>query len=941
MQYYPTPARSSSTSTVNSQPDHLVPNNTVAANGTIPFSYNLSHPYLNPNPTPQVTGAAHPPSIHYTTHSAQSLTTQQQVNQVINATTRKRGRPIPKTPKPTTPSPRKKQTPPSGLSNVIIPLPLVGLNHAYYHSPTTMLNTGFIHSPFSPISTPAAAPTNYQSPPSVSAPAPLQLSNYTPLRPTASIPVPPLWQDHLNEAHSALETYKTFPVTPGSLEYVTLSNLCSSLQVSSIEQILNPELWTRFSNARKEMFRSKSEDLSLLSKLGVEEKEILRAAQMSFNWKQHSSLEPFPYSDNLALLFHCTRNAANLASILSQGLDERLSSGGATGAGGLLGRGIYFADNPLKSIAYDGGTGIIFLCAVLLGDCLAVDHLPNRASFVREPEKGKDQKRNFNDSFYDSIVGRPGGPNNEYVIYNRYQCVPMYQIKYQRTGARPTAGNSIHARQQKSLPPIAFTPQGTGLVAPSAQGLSQGWAFHASTVFAQMGIILDEVVMADGYAGVAVSAQMKEDEAAADLLHKLDTLNSLGFWDEEKNKITLKKYGNDLDRAVNFLLDEDNSQSSQGTAQTASSSSATGAVSASATSASTSSAAGASTSSSTSATTKPTILIQLTDDEEDSSSPKDELLPKQKATEINKSLPSNSQDPSQIKANIKADLRNYIQDFDFDSLLPKPASQTKPVPTLNLNLSAFTASTSTATKLAPKFPDPAAADLDFHDWLLDFDLSSLHSTPVLPLDPSPTVSLSSAFAPLSKEECPICCEEFDYDASNPTNPINSGSWAVLSCSHKVCNVCHAQIVKVRDTMSGVSHTSTKCPFCGGNSGTEIGTCPTGIMRVVESPGSCSGYEGYSTWAVNYSVASGGYSLSRTAYIPNTTEGRRILGLLKTAWDRRLVFTIGTSNTTGVENTLVWNIHHKTAVSGGVTSHGYPDSGYLERVGWELKAFGIE
>lgn len=50
---------------------------------------------------------------------------------------------------------------------------------------------------------------------------------------------------------------------------------------------------------------------------------------------------------------------------------------------------------------------------------------------------------------------------------------------------------------------------------------------------------------------------------------------------------------------------------------------------------------------------------------------------------------------------------------------------------------------------------------------------------------------------------------------------------------------------------------------------------------------------------------------RVAYLPMTAEGERVLGLLQRAWDQRLVFTVGTSVTTGTSNTVVWNgIHHK-------------------------------
>ena len=53
-------------------------------------------------------------------------------------------------------------------------------------------------------------------------------------------------------------------------------------------------------------------------------------------------------------------------------------------------------------------------------------------------------------------------------------------------------------------------------------------------------------------------------------------------------------------------------------------------------------------------------------------------------------------------------------------------------------------------------------------------------------------------------------------------------------------------------------------------------------------------------------------ITRTAYLPNTRQGREILNLLEVAFDRRLVFTIGSSRTTGHEGVITWNdIHHKT------------------------------
>jgi len=56
--------------------------------------------------------------------------------------------------------------------------------------------------------------------------------------------------------------------------------------------------------------------------------------------------------------------------------------------------------------------------------------------------------------------------------------------------------------------------------------------------------------------------------------------------------------------------------------------------------------------------------------------------------------------------------------------------------------------------------------------------------------------------------------------------------------------------------------------------------------------------------------------TRTAYLPDNRQGRQILELLRRAFEARLVFTIGTSYTTGRENVIVWNgIHHKTKPDG--------------------------
>ena len=68
---------------------------------------------------------------------------------------------------------------------------------------------------------------------------------------------------------------------------------------------------------------------------------------------------------------------------------------------------------------------------------------------------------------------------------------------------------------------------------------------------------------------------------------------------------------------------------------------------------------------------------------------------------------------------------------------------------------------------------------------------------------------------------------------------------------------------------------------------------------------------------------------------------QILRLLRKAWDRKLTFTIGTSVTSGQQDTVVWNeIHHKTEFGSNLSGHGFPDVNYVGNVLAELAAQGI-
>lgn len=74
---------------------------------------------------------------------------------------------------------------------------------------------------------------------------------------------------------------------------------------------------------------------------------------------------------------------------------------------------------------------------------------------------------------------------------------------------------------------------------------------------------------------------------------------------------------------------------------------------------------------------------------------------------------------------------------------------------------------------------------------------------------------------------------------------------------------------------------------------------------------------------------------RTCYLPDCPLGRKVLRYLKIAFDRRLLFSIGRSATTGREDVVVWNsVDHKTQCS------MYPDPGYLQRCLTQLTHLGV-
>ncbi|XP_034441659.1 uncharacterized protein dtx3l2.3 [Hippoglossus hippoglossus] len=180
--------------------------------------------------------------------------------------------------------------------------------------------------------------------------------------------------------------------------------------------------------------------------------------------------------------------------------------------------------------------------------------------------------------------------------------------------------------------------------------------------------------------------------------------------------------------------------------------------------------------------------------------------------------------------------------------------------------------------------------------------------------------------------CPICMDKFKDKIK-------------LKCTHELCKGC-LQTLKMK--------TGPICPVCRDVFDVVEGNQPSGKMSSKTWGSSLDGFPDCATIVISYDIPGGNqtkrhpnpgqhYSgIQRTAYLPDNDEGREVLQLLSRAFDQKLIFTVGMSRTTGLENQVTWNdIHHKTSRSGGPNSFGYPDPGYLSRVREELKAKGIK
>lgn len=181
-------------------------------------------------------------------------------------------------------------------------------------------------------------------------------------------------------------------------------------------------------------------------------------------------------------------------------------------------------------------------------------------------------------------------------------------------------------------------------------------------------------------------------------------------------------------------------------------------------------------------------------------------------------------------------------------------------------------------------------------------------------------------------ECVICMD------------IVQNKKTLEKCSHEFCKDCIEIQFKYRP----------QCPICFTAYGKITGTQPAGYMEINrDKRQKLPGFVEKGLIRVYYSFSDGTqgsehpnpgqryYGTNRTGYLPDNEKGRIVARLLRVAFNRKLVFTVGRSRTTGVDNCVTWNdIHHKTSISGGPENFGYPDPTFLDRVLEELAAKGV-
>ena len=213
-------------------------------------------------------------------------------------------------------------------------------------------------------------------------------------------------------------------------------------------------------------------------------------------------------------------------------------------------------------------------------------------------------------------------------------------------------------------------------------------------------------------------------------------------------------------------------------------------------------------------------------------------------------------------------------------------------------------------------------------------------------------------------------ETLCYEAPASMSPSTKGVFFKVHCStHSIlseeCAICldalchHGKVVRLcacghyfhQSCIEDSLQHSPNCPTCRKLVGEPQGRMPSGTMQISRLATPCAGHSSQ-TIVIRYHIPNGVQktyhtnpgqphdAAHRTAYLPDTNEGRQLLLRLRYAFEHGLTFTVGTSLTTGRPNSVTWaSIHHKTSLVGGA-AHGFPDKSYLANCNRELDALHV-
>ncbi|XP_062448232.1 probable E3 ubiquitin-protein ligase DTX2 isoform X3 [Rhea pennata] len=259
--------------------------------------------------------------------------------------------------------------------------------------------------------------------------------------------------------------------------------------------------------------------------------------------------------------------------------------------------------------------------------------------------------------------------------------------------------------------------------------------------------------------------------------------------------------------------------------------------------------------------------------------------------------------------------------------------------------------------LPVKMPKPSRVNQALAGWWKNLAASVMGLMTATPTEPEAVVRkyLEELKGAPADEDCMICMEKLasasgysDACECSTIKPEMVGR--LTNCQHSFHMLCVLAMYS-----NGNKDGSLQCPSCKTIYGEKTGTQPKGKMEFSTFPQSLPGHKDCGTIQIVYHISRGiqgpehpnpgmpytARGFPRYCYLPDNEKGRKVLELLKVAWKRRLIFTVGTSSTTGESNTVVWNeIHHKTEMDTNLSGHGYPDPNYLDNVLAELAAQGV-